>query len=303
MVWQAIRSANPLWILLCPFPWLTSYAIRIVRWWWMLRQHVPDLPIQSCVWPYLFGAWLNLAIPLRAGDIARSFGFRSQLRSPATRVLGTLVLERVFDFLIVAFLFFVGLVGTTTAGVVSEKFVVVAASVASVTILGLVFLLTGQNIIRRAVHRISGWQWLAHRRVCQQSAVWLDHFLDGISSIRKRSTLVLILTMTTTIWALEITVYILVATSLGLSNTILAPWFSFSTATLATTIPSAPGYVGTFDYFGALGAVAYGIDWSHATAFIILTHLVLLAPLFFIPLGYILGKGQLPDFRLSHHSR
>ena len=302
-VWEAIRGANPLWIILCAFPWLTSYAIRIVRWWWMLRVHVPDLPIRSCIWPYLVGAWLNLAVPFRAGDIARAFGFREQLKSPATRVLGTLVLERVFDFLIVVLLFLIGLMGTTTAAVVPQTFVIIAACVAGTAICGLAFLLMGQDMIRLKIQSILTWRWLADRKFARQSTVWLDHFLDGISSIRKRSTLSCILAMTTTIWTLEISVYILVAKSLDLSNTILAPWFSFSTATLATTIPSAPGFVGTFDYFGALGAAAYGIDWSHATAFIILTHLVLLAPLLFIPVGYILGKGELPDFRLSHQSR
>ncbi len=49
-----------------------------------------------------------------------------------------------------------------------------------------------------------------------------------------------------------------VAWSLRTDASPLGPWFALSTGTLATLLPSSPGYVGTFDYFAMLGLVAYG---------------------------------------------
>jgi uncharacterized membrane protein YbhN (UPF0104 family) len=49
-------------------------------------------------------------------------------------------------------------------------------------------------------------------------------------------------------------------------------------ATLATLLPSSPGYVGTFDYFATLGLTAYGALPSTAAAFAFLTHLMLWIP-------------------------
>lgn len=109
--------------------------------------------------------------------------------------------------------------------------------------------------------------------------------------------LVIFLTLTT--WTVEASLFILVATAVGLANTFMAPVFAFATATLATVIPSAPGFVGTFDYFGTLGAVAYGIDWNRAAAFIVLVHLLLLTPACLISVAYLLGKGQMPDLKAT----
>ena len=48
--------------------------------------------------------------------------------------------------------------------------------------------------------------------------------------------------------------------------------------TLATAIPSAPGYLGTYDYFAAQGFVVYGASLEVAVA------IVLIARLTWIPL-------------------
>ena len=48
------------------------------------------------------------------------------------------------------------------------------------------------------------------------------------------------------------------ATALEADAAPLGPWLSLSAGSLATAIPSAPGYLGTFDYFAAQGLVAYG---------------------------------------------
>jgi len=296
LVWQTIRGANIAWLMLCFFPWFASLSLRIFRWWWMLRPHAPELTFRACIWPFLVGTWLNLAIPLRAGDFARAFGFRERLQSPATRVLGTLVVERVFDLLVVVLYFFIGLLGATTANVMPPLFGTIAACVAALALAMLLFLLLGQGLIRRWVRWLAGHPRLARHSMPRRLVVWLDHFFDGISSIRGTSMLVTILFFTLTIWAFEGSVFILAAISLDLTNVSLAPWFAFTTSALAQVIPSAPGFVGTSDYFGALGAVAYGIDWSRATAFIVLVHVLLVLPFCLVFLVYMLMRRRFPGF-------
>ncbi len=55
----------------------------------------------------------------------------------------------------------------------------------------------------------------------------------------------------------------------------MGPWFSLAAGTLATTIPSAPGHVGTFDWFAAQGLEAYGTSAEVAIAFALTVHAVL----------------------------
>ena len=40
-----------------------GYTIRIVRWWWMLRVLDPQIPLQSCVGPFLASIAVNKLVP------------------------------------------------------------------------------------------------------------------------------------------------------------------------------------------------------------------------------------------------
>jgi uncharacterized membrane protein YbhN (UPF0104 family) len=84
-----------------------------------------------------------------------------------------------------------------------------------------------------------------------------------------------------------------------------ASGLSLAAATLATLLPSSPGYVGTFDYFAALGLTAHGITPAAATAFALLVHLLLWAPvtLFGLIALILRGPGGAPVAVPSQHFR
>jgi uncharacterized membrane protein YbhN (UPF0104 family) len=73
-------------------------------------------------------------------------------------------------------------------------------------------------------------------------------------------------------------VFAAAAWSLGLTVPIFAPPLSLGAATLATLLPSAPGYVGTFDRFATLGLTAYGVERSAAAATALFAHLIVGLP-------------------------
>jgi len=128
--WGAVRrvlvaaSPGPLVLGLGLFG--AGIAVRVVRWWWMLRAFEPRLAPWRCARPYLVSLALNNTMPLRAGDLVRTFGFRGELRAPPGRVLGTLVIERVLDLLVLLAVFFVGLLGAAS-GVVPRAYVTAGA--------------------------------------------------------------------------------------------------------------------------------------------------------------------------------
>ena len=107
----------------------TGWAVRIVRWWWMLRALEPTLPLGACAGPFLAGMAVNNVAPFRAGDALRVLGFRRQLRAPAMAVAGTLVVERVLDVAVLTGILFLGLLGLPD-GAFPRSFVVAAASLA-----------------------------------------------------------------------------------------------------------------------------------------------------------------------------
>jgi uncharacterized membrane protein YbhN (UPF0104 family) len=76
-------------------------------------------------------------------------------------------------------------------------------------------------------------------------------------------------------WLCEGFAYVAVAHALDLQHSIPAGLLALGLGTLATSIPSSPGYVGTFHYFAALAVMQFGADPALATAYAILIHALL----------------------------
>ena len=57
---------------------------------------------------------------------------------------------------------------------------------------------------------------------------------------------------------------------------------------LATTIPSAPGYIGTFDAPGIAVLTLYGVDVTIATAYTLVLHAALWLPITLLGIYYMI---------------
>ena len=268
-----------------------GYAVRIVRWWWMLRALEPSLPLSACVWPFLTSVAVNNTVPFRAGDALRVFGFRRQLRSPPMRVLGTLVLERLLDLLALLGFFFLGLLGLPQ-GIFPATFVTVAIWLAGGSLGGVLAIVLMAPWLPRLVRALAdrpgiaskGWSGTVHRLGM--------NLVEALSLLRSPSRLVGLLGLSVVTWAFEGGVFVTVAIAFAAGAAEVGPWFALSTATLATLLPSSPGYVGTFDYFAVLGLTAYGASRETAVAFALTVHALLWLPLTALGLGYLLLRGE-----------
>jgi hypothetical protein len=59
---------------------------------------------------------------------------------------------------------------------------------------------------------------------------------------------------------------------------LFGPWFALAMGSLATLLPSTPGYVGTFDYFTLMGLNLYGAEREVAAVFALMVHIILWLP-------------------------
>ena len=248
---------------------------RIARWWWMLRASEPRLPFRACVRPFLGSLALNNTVPFRAGDVVRVVGFRRTLRAPAAHVAGTLVLERMLDLLVLLAILFATIVGRPAR--MPHGFLI-AGAVAGVAAVGALLALTfAAGPITRALQRVMT-RRLAGRSWLPAVSRAVDQLSGSLALLRAPGLAARLLGLSLLAWGLEGAVFASVAWSLGLAVPWPAAWLALAAATLATLLPSTPGYVGTFDYFASLGVTAYGAPAAPAAAFALLTHLVLWAP-------------------------
>jgi len=298
--WGAVRrvlvaaSPGPLVLGLGLFG--AGIAVRVVRWWWMLRAFEPRLAPWRCARPYLVSLALNNTMPLRAGDLVRTFGFRGELRAPPGRVLGTLVIERVLDLLVLLAVFFVGLLGAAS-GVVPRAYVTAGAVAGAAAVGAVAALVLAPGRVALVLAR---WQArLAGRPLAERIARGAGHFLEALGALQSGPRALQLLALSALAWTLEGGMYAAVAWSLHAGVAPLGPWFALATGTLATLLPSSPGYVGTFDYFAMVGLAAYGADRSVAAAFAVLVHLLLWVPVTVVGGLLMLGWRRASGHELS----
>lgn len=266
---------------------------RMARWWLMLRAVEPDLRFAACTRPFLASLALNNTLPFRAGDVARVVGFRQALRAPVAHVAGTLVLERILDLLTLLGILFVSLAGDPAR--FPRAFLAAGALAGGVALAVLQALTFAAGPLTRLMHdrlagRFAGRLWVpAARRV-------IDQLAGALALLRSPAMAARLVGLSLVAWALEGTVFACVAWSLGLVLPWPAPWLALAAATLATLLPSTPGYVGTFDYFASLGLTVWGVPATGGAAFAVLTHFVLWTPvtaagLLALVLGRVRRKG------------
>jgi uncharacterized protein (TIRG00374 family) len=263
-----------------------GYSMRIVRWWWMLRTFDPQIRTRACGWPFLVSIGLNNLLPFRAGDIVRVFGFHEELRLPAMQLMGTLVIERLFDLMTLLTFFFFGLLGITH-NKMSETFINLAIWIGAAGVIVVFTVLFFSDTIERFIFWIAEYPFFIKHGWSDHIKRHSRHFLEALGLMRSPRLTLQLLTLSILVWVFEGAVFATVAHGLSVT-TIAGPWFALSTGTLGTLLPSSPGYVGTFDYLAMVGLIAYGADRDHAAAFAFIVHVVLWLPLTMIGITYFL---------------
>jgi glycosyltransferase 2 family protein len=287
----AFTGLAPAWLLLALALLAADYALRILRWWWMLRSLAPALPARACAWPYLASIAVNNVLPFRAGDVLRAFGFRRQLQSPAMRVLGTLVLERLLDMTTLLALFFVGLLAVPTE-LFPRAITLSAAWLAGTTALTLAALLLLAPRLPAMMQWVAEQPALAARGWSERIGHWGQSFAESFGILRRPADVLALFGLSFAIWLLEAALFAVIALAFAAPSGPLGGLFAMATGTLSTLIPSSPGYVGTFDYFTLTAFAAYGVPEADAAAIAFTVHAVLWLPLTVLGLGWLALRGR-----------
>jgi uncharacterized protein (TIRG00374 family) len=106
-----------------------------------------------------------------------------------------------------------------------------------------------------------------------------DRFVEGLSSLRSPRDAVMILFTSILIWLFETGKYWFLMHGFRFTISFFALMLMNGIANLITIIPSAPGYIGTFDAAGVAVLQAYGVDQAIASAYTVVLHAALWLPI------------------------
>lgn len=280
------RTATlPLFVGLCLLT--LDFGVRLLRWWWMLRLVGADVGLKECASPFFSGIALNNVLPFRLGDAARTFAFGKQLGVGSGRLFGTLVVERLLDLLALLALLFLGMSGADESSLPPGLAQFAAISAGGGVAALFAFTLAAPHILVRLpdLQRPHSGKWCA--RIGRQAG----EVLTVLATLHTPRAALQLVALSFGAWLLEAGVFAAVARATGSGAPLAGSLFAMAAGTLATLLPSAPGYVGTFDFFAMAGWAAHGLGPESATANALVVHLVLWLPLTIVGLAMLASPG------------
>lgn len=269
------RQADISYIVAAVALFFIGYSCRIERWRLMLLQENSDLRWRDCAGPLMASVAANNVLPFRAGDIIRGFGFNKRLSISASTSLTSLVVERMLDLLMV-----VSFLGAALIyfGTDSSRFIGIGGSALVVGAAVILFLLLFPHIFKSPALWVGRILCNSHPRLGEKLTAQFEKIFSILGHTSKSSVMIRLVAWSFGAWVAEGLVFWLVALSLPAVSQHIAAWVALSVGTLATIIPSTPGYVGTFDYFTAKSMIVMGNSVGSSTAFALIVHAVLWLP-------------------------
>jgi hypothetical protein len=252
--------------------------VRAVRWGFLLpMKDGARIPARRTLPPLLVGYLGNAVLPARLGEPTRALLVARRENVPGALAFGSVVLERIIDMAVLAL---VMLPAAWLAGAPRwiVEIAVIAAIGAGAVLVVLVFVglaAPGRWLDRAGAH-------LGHGRaasLASLAAARLAEFASGAGAAGRRPALAVAALLTALAWLMDASLVWLAAASLGIPLGLADALVICGVAVLGTAIPSAPGYVGTYELAASAAAVALGIAPESALALAIVVHAMTLLPI------------------------
>ena len=224
----------------------TALGLRVVRWSGLLRQ-IGFVRTHHVAETLIIGYAVNNVLPTRLGELFRADYAKRRFGFSRTTILGSILIERMLDLCVIALLLVTGLVFAEIGGGsgVREQFEYVAVS--ATTLIGLVVI--GVYFLRSGE--------LSRIPVPDAARRLVGDFVVGVGSLNRRS-LITTGALSLGVWIFELLALVAMfhaaAIDLGASEALVV----MGAMSLSTLVPTAPGYIGTYQLVAALAMAAFG---------------------------------------------
>jgi uncharacterized protein (TIRG00374 family) len=268
-VGQVLARAQPIPIAMVVVCVLGSLVTRAARWqgYFLPKRRVPFNPLYSTL---AISYMASTFLPLRAGELVRAVFLGQRERIAIPGVVGTILLEKLFDFLAIGLMLalLIALVPLPAAAQVA------GISIASVILVGFGFVV-GLAIWREPTLQVVGLieRWLPlglGKRFHLRAAA--GHFAEGTDSLRVPRLWLVLLGWTTVTWLFSIGSTLGGTLALGVQPGLAALLFVVVLTSTGQAVPSSPGYVGVYHAAATLALTAFGVDTATAVGIALITH-------------------------------
>ena len=294
-------SIDFIWLLPAVILVLAGFALRALRW-----QYIMGASHRIGFWqafhPVMIGFAINCVLPGRVGELARPVVLRRQVEVPLTTGLATIVVERVFDLLMLLLLFMwfwssvridpaieiqfadVTLNRDTLAVIFKGMLVAGMLLVAGLILLGLQ---RTRSWLNRVILQLPGLLFFVGTagkrrivdRICRPTVRIIENVGVGIQLIKRPKRMSVCLALSALIWFLAAVSYYLF--SLGCPDirlTLAEISAMMVIICFVIALPSVPGFWGLWEAGGVFALMLFGVAEKDAAGFTLANHAVQMFP-------------------------
>lgn len=281
VAWHALLNCDYWWLL----PALVAFGLgnlaRAQRWRSLFaRGRRP--PFGTVLNAMMIGYFYNNILPARAGEAARVVVLTSRSEAPPVEIVGTVVLERLYDVISILVIFFVAepwlppvswfRAAAVTAIVLAIFIGMVAAALA----------IYGDRPLRLLLRPFRRFSLLSGERLDRT----VSELAYGLSGLRNRGVALEAFLWTIAAWMLSALCAYLVSLAFHLEVPFVCGVLVVVAVGAGMILPSPPAAVGVFEGAALIALKAYGVPHSEALPYALVLHLVNFVP--FVIVGVVL---------------
>lgn len=265
--WASLRQTN-LWIFgLSMVVMVLMVVVRAWRWKYLIYP-LNNLPVKKLFEMEMIGFFGNNVFPFRLGEILRAYALSKAQQMPVGVVLGTIVVERTLDsltfllILICGAIFFPGMpVWVRTSGIIAGVIIFIFLILIYISHLKKYTL---KDFFKRKI------KMTTENKISKV----IQSFWQGLTTLRGTPHLGLIAIQSFLIWAICIGNFWLMGAALKVYFDLYALLLIFFVTSAIISVPSAPGYVGTY-HAATIGVLVFlGLELSKSQAVAVIMHAV-----------------------------
>jgi uncharacterized protein (TIRG00374 family) len=269
---RLLQQANGAPILVALGVVALEVVLRTIRWSRLLPTTDGYRASTARLLPVVLVGYLaNLLLPARLGEGVRAYLVSRTEPVAISSALGSVVLERVIDLATLAVVGFVAAVFAGAPAWMTTGLLVVA--VLGLVVTGVLTFVGIGRVATSAERRWGGGKPLVVRFVAL-----LVRFSRGAGDQPKR-VIAFAVAISVVCWFLDGTTFWLVGVALDAGVSWPICMIIASVTVLGTAIPSAPGYLGTYELAAVAAGVALGVPKETVLAMAVLAHAVTTLPL------------------------
>ncbi len=279
---HALATSDPRWLVPALPVFALAIVLRAIRWWSLFAP--ADRPaLRTIGYALLVGYFFNNILPARAGEAARVIALHDRAATPRAQAVGTVVVERLFDVLVLVLLLLASY--PLLPRIAWLRAAALLGAVVGLTLVVLAVLIAryDERAVRWLLWPLRRIRWAA---VAGRLEAATMNTTRGLVALRSPRIALRGLALTAAAWTTLGASYWIVTNAFHLELPLVAGLLVVVAVNLSLVLPSSPAALGVFEAATVVALVAFGVSRAQALSCALVLHLINLVP--FLVIGAIL---------------